>query len=160
MTIIHFSNVIVPGDKPLCNERAPSYHTKTKAIAVRRVEGGQVHMECLACGAQFGRANIPTKLFRYEDRYGVVTLEEYPVVGLTPCGVYINRSHWKKPKWVQLGTRKKFAAVTIEEAKKSFLQRKKHQLAHLESQAENVRIAVKAMTEGRLNDSSHIPDYY
>ena len=96
------------------------------------------------------------RLYRFEDRSGVVLLRHYWVRKTTPAGVWIDMGGgtWKDGKWkphlkfVNLGSRKRFACPTEEEAKESFFARKDRQLGILRAQAKNVEQAVAALRAG------------
>ena len=84
-----------------------------------------------------------------------VELSSFPVIGTTPCGVWIE--HPTKYTWdandnmkigkrfINLRAKKQFACVTIEEAQASFLARKERQALILSSQLKNVKKAISIM---------------
>jgi hypothetical protein len=99
-------------------------------------------------------------LYRFaERRYSVVVdpeleiysssleieLEEYPILKRTPKGVWIDTGYSIGKKFVNLTARKQFACETIEEAKKSFLARKKKQISILTHQIREAEQAIVLM---------------
>ena len=96
----------------------------------------------------------PEVLYRYVNVQDVVLLEEYRVVKRTPKGCWCADSFYcnAKKHFVLDGAKKRFAYPTKEEAKVSFLARKRRQLGILRAQIEDVEAAVKALNEGRLAD--------
>lgn len=60
-------------------------------------------------------------------------MDSYPVIKHTACGVWIARGYLGK-KFVNLGAYRKWAAPTKEEAMKSFVERKRRQVAILSHQ--------------------------
>lgn len=96
---------------------------------------------------------IPEILYRYHNyrtMTGVMVKEhKYKVLKETPCGYWIELYHcsWDDKfgrKWVPKNTRKRFAYPTKEEALTSFIARKKRQIAILEGQLTDARIALAA----------------
>lgn len=115
------------------------------------------------------------KLYRYYDvqysagcdewgnnigagRVGVY-LQEFEIVKETKCGVWILTGFWfgspeetppkECQKFVNLTARKQFACRTIEDAKESFIARKKRQIKILSAQ---ITRAEKALVEITKND--------
>lgn len=96
------------------------------------------------------------ELFRYEDiKYAppldefenpigegrvAIRLYKFPVLKETPQGVWIDTGLEKK--WINLSARKKYACLTEEEAKESFIARKKRQIRILESQLNRAHSAL------------------
>ena len=84
----------------------------------------------------------PSVFYRYVNCNDSIGLEEYELVKKTPRGSWIKPKGLviytsKRPKWVKFvldDSNKKFAWLTIEEARNSFLKRKKRQKELLESQ--------------------------
>lgn len=78
-----------------------------------------------------------------------IYLVEYKVIKHTKCGVWIQGSHdlerytlVERKRFVLLSARKKFACPTIEEAKESFIARKKRQIKILKSQLRKAESAL------------------
>ena len=97
------------------------------------------------------------KFYRYEDtlysygddEYGFysrlkVELREYPVIKHTLKGVWLDLGFGMK-RFVLIKARKRWALPTIEEAKISFLARKKAQLRILMGQIEHCEEAIEIM---------------
>lgn len=74
----------------------------------------------------------------YENGETTVTAYCYPVTKRTRCGVWI-RLYGAYHKFVNLNARKKWACPTMEEARASFIARKRRQIALLEWQLECAR---------------------
>ena len=70
-----------------------------------------------------------------------VSLEKYRILKHTPKGVQINC--WGVRKFVNLKARKRFACPTKEEAKKSFIDRKKRQRMILKGEIDHVEDALR-----------------
>ena len=68
----------------------------------------------------------------------IICLRRYKIMKQTPKGVWLEYGY-EKDKFVLRDARKRFACPTIEEAKISFIARKKRQLGILEVQAKDVR---------------------
>lgn len=97
-----------------------------------------------------------SEFYRYEDtcyapsvdefnaplgkRHVVVALRRYEVLRATPKGAWIDV--WGAPKFVLLSARKRFACPTIEEAKASFIARKRRQIRVLSAQLHDAKIAL------------------
>lgn len=94
-------------------------------------------------------------LHRFIDRQGVVLKNTYHVIKRTPCGAWVYISPGNKRFILNTGT-KRFATADLEEAKTSFLARKRRHLAILRAQINGIEHAVTAIQEGRINDYSHI----
>lgn len=92
-----------------------------------------------------------TVLYRYHNHADVLFMETYPVTKHTPCGCWIDLGYREK-RFILNDSRKRFAYPTKEEAKASFLARKKRQLGILRAQITAVEGALKALSENRLND--------
>ena len=111
----------------------------------------------------------PEKWFRFDDvRYappldewgdsggpGIleVKLREFSVVRHTPKGVWIDRA-WSRSKTRTDGLRfvlrdatKRFACPTVEEARESFIARKKRQAGIYEARAKQARDAIRIVNE-------------
>lgn len=67
-----------------------------------------------------------------------IRLHEYKVAKITPKGVQLDLG-WGDKRFVLRDARKRFACPTLEEAKVSFLARKKRQLGIYEARADIVR---------------------
>ena len=67
-----------------------------------------------------------------------ITLYRFAVIKHTPRGVWLDYGI-EKDKFVLINSRKRFACPTLDEAKESFLARKRIQLSILEEQIEGVR---------------------
>lgn len=72
-----------------------------------------------------------------------VYTQEYEVVGTTPKGVWINA--YGQRRFVLSTARKRFACSTLEEAKASFIARKKRQLKILNRQVANVERSLEVV---------------
>lgn len=66
-----------------------------------------------------------------------IRLEEYPVIKKTPCGAWIET--YFERRFVNLNWNKRFAVPTIDEARKSFIARKKREIQLMESRAKTAR---------------------
>jgi hypothetical protein len=97
---------------------------------------------------------MPTEvLYRYVNMQDVVLLETHYVAKRTPKGAWItDKFDFRKKRFVLDTGRKRFAYPTKEEAKESFLARKRRQLFILKAQVENVELAVLALKEDRIAD--------
>ncbi len=104
------------------------------------------------------QTNKPDVLHRFVDRQGVVLKRTYHVVKRTPCGAWVMKPEGGKKFILNTGT-KRFATADLEEAKTSFLARKRRHLAILRAQINGIEHAVTAIKEGRINDYSHISFY-
>jgi hypothetical protein len=100
---------------------------------------------------------MSTEFYRYVDVNGVVMLDKYRVLTETPCGVWLHKPYTKSGKQFVLlrltdgrVTHKRFACPTTDEAKVSFLARKRRQLAILKAQIANVEQAVENMQADRV----------
>jgi hypothetical protein len=87
-------------------------------------------------------------LDEFENPIGVgmteVKLREYPITKKTEKGVWIGGYDYKD-KFVNLNTRKKFACPTIEEAKESFIARKRAQIRIMNARMKTAVIALGIM---------------
>lgn len=101
----------------------------------------------------------PDVLHRFIDRHGVVLESTYHVIKRTPCGAWVYIEPGKKKFILNTGT-KRFAYTDMEEAKTSFLARKRRQLAILRAQINGIEKAVAAMQEGRIGDYSNSHFYF
>ncbi len=91
----------------------------------------------------FGTAPPLDEFERPIDEGGIIIhLRKLRVTKHTPKGVRLYLWH-DESKFVLAGARKRFACPTIEEAKESFLARKKKQLSIIEHQASYVRAVIK-----------------
>lgn len=102
---------------------------------------------------------LPTKLYRYESELDVVVLREFKIIKHTKCGFWIAKSHWSyqwtgSKKFVLSTGRKRFAYPSEPEARESFLQRKRRQIAILTARLEDIEASVKALNENRIADYS------
>ena len=81
-----------------------------------------------------------SRVWRDYDRIKTVaiTLYRFAVIRHTPRGVWLDYGI-EKDKFVLANSRKRFACPTLDEAKESFLARKKVQLNILEEQTEGVK---------------------
>lgn len=93
----------------------------------------------------------PEYYYRFWDNKSGCHLDKIRVHRRTKYGAWLCVD---KPNGLQAfvldSGKKKFAYLTIEEAKVSFLARKRWQLIHLAATTERVKDAVKAMNEGEL----------
>lgn len=67
-----------------------------------------------------------------------IALRTYPILRYTPKGYWLDLG-WGTPRFVRALARKRFASLTIREAKISFLARKARQIQLLEGQLEYAR---------------------
>ena len=98
-------------------------------------------------------------LHRFTDHCGVVLKSSYHVTKRTPCGAWIYMSAGKK-KFILNTAKKRFAIADLEEAKASFLARKRRQLGILRAQIAGIETAVTAIQEGRIGDYSNSGFYF
>ena len=70
-----------------------------------------------------------------------VVLRKYPILRHTPKGVWLGWSEYDR-RFVLKSARKRFACPTIEEAKESFLARKRRQISIYEARLRDAREAV------------------
>lgn len=96
----------------------------------------------------------PDVLHRFTDHHGVVLKNTYRVIKRTPCGAWVYMPAGKRKFILDTGT-KRFAIADLEEAKTSFLARKRRQLAILRAQIKGIEYAVIAIQEGRIGDYSN-----
>ena len=108
------------------------------------------------------------QLYRYEDQtystvsigvggnesYGttepVIELRTYKVLKETPHGYWIDWTFLLHDrKWVSKTSRKRFAHPTIEEAKESFLTRKKYQLRIYAAKVRRIEKVITLANEGK-----------
>ena len=85
--------------------------------------------------------------YRYLDLYGGIQLFRYEVLRHTQKGAWVNDMGTKR--FVLDGAHKRFAVPTIEEARTSFIARKRRQTVILQSQLAGARAALKCMEETR-----------
>ena len=76
--------------------------------------------------------------FRYEVNYGRIYLHHFLVTKITPKGVRLENG-----RFILLSAHKRFACPTVEEARLSFIARKKRQLEILNSQLRSTNSALK-----------------
>lgn len=80
----------------------------------------------------------------------VLEVHKFQITKVTAAGIWID--HWRGPKFVLLTAHKKFACLSLEEAKKSFKARKKTQIRILCNQLQRAEEALKmveALREGK-----------
>ena len=85
-------------------------------------------------------------------RRGRLNILHFPVTKETPCGVWIkipwiDSMEGKGKKFILTNARKKYACPTIEEARESFMARKRRQIMILKGQLERARLALSLMKE-------------
>lgn len=80
-----------------------------------------------------------------EDTHRVkLRVDKYQVINVTPKGYTIALKGWPQVKrFVNSSSKKKFACVTIEEAEKCFLARKRRETAILSARLDHIEKAVK-----------------
>lgn len=79
-----------------------------------------------------------------------VHLREYRVLKRTPCGVWLDApSRWSDRRFVRRDATKQFALPTIEEARVSFLARKKAQARIYTARLHRAEQAIRAMSPPR-----------
>ena len=71
----------------------------------------------------------------------VLEVHKFQITKVTAAGIWID--HWRGPKFVLLTAHKKFACLSLEEAKKSFTARKKTQIRILCNQLQRAEEALK-----------------
>lgn len=74
-----------------------------------------------------------------------VILHKYRVIKRTPCGAWIREYEWEegKGRWVSLNARKQYACNTEEKALKSFLRRKRCEIAWNRLRMERAESAIR-----------------
>ena len=80
----------------------------------------------------------------------VLEVRKFKIIKVTAAGIWID--YWADPKFVLLTAHKKFACLSLEEAKKSFRARKKRQIRILSNQLHSAEYALKmveALREGK-----------
>lgn len=75
-----------------------------------------------------------------------VVLRRFPVVKKTPCGVWLDLGLSCK-RWVNQTAFKRFACPTIEEAKESFIARKKRAISIYRSRLRQAEAALQIVNE-------------
>jgi len=85
--------------------------------------------------------------YTYSSTYSYnvkINLREFLITRRTPKGMWImpRYSRGEKHRFVLLGTRKKFACLTKEDAMESFIKRKEKQIRILKTQLNHVEIAL------------------
>jgi hypothetical protein len=89
-----------------------------------------------------------------------VILHKYRVIKRTPCGAWIREREWHegKGKFVNLNAKKQFACNTEEEALKSFLRRKRCEMAWNELRMNTAESAIRyAETHYGRNQTANDP---
>lgn len=103
-----------------------------------------------------------TVLYRYNSNQDVVLLDAYQVVRRTPKGVWVKVAPGypkDKLKFVLNDAVKRFAYETRDDARTSFLARKRRQLSILRNQIIDAEACVLAINEDRIADWSST-EYY
>ena len=80
----------------------------------------------------------------------VLEVKKFKITKVTAAGIWID--HWDRPKFVLLTAHKKFACLSLEDAKESFRARKKRQIRILSNQLHRAEYALKmvgALREGK-----------
>ena len=77
-----------------------------------------------------------------------VELREYDVIRYTPCGAWIRRGSIDTPRFINFRARKQFACGTVEEAKESFLARKKAQIRIHQAKVVRAQRAINILVHG------------
>lgn len=80
----------------------------------------------------------------------VLEVKKFKITKVTAAGIWI--AYWTGPKFVLLTAHKKFACLSLEEAKESFRARKKRQISILSNQLHRAEYALKmveALREGK-----------
>lgn len=113
-----------------------------------------------------GRAEPPEIWYRYVDAYGTecVRLVRYEAVRRTPCGVWLvrhtrDRLAVEEARFVLRNARKRWACPTIEEARKSYKQRKLAQMRILKRQQERAEANYEKAMRGEF-DSGNVDDLF
>lgn len=87
----------------------------------------------------------------------VLEVKKFKIIKVTAAGIWID--YWTRPKFVLLTAHKKFACLSLEEAKKSFRARKDRQIRILSNQLHRAEYALKmveALKEGK--NTAHLYD--
>lgn len=80
-----------------------------------------------------------------------IVLSKYKIIKRTPKGAWISTCDWTDDKkFVLLIARKQYACETTEEAKQSFIMRKRRQLEILSTQLEHVKLALQQIEKSEL----------
>lgn len=80
----------------------------------------------------------------------VLEVKKFKITKVTAAGIWID--YWTGPKFVLLTAHKKFACLSLDEAKESFRARKKRQISILSNQLHRAEYALKmveALREGK-----------
>lgn len=88
--------------------------------------------------------------YRYEDRWSSngdgeveIHLRKFEVIKHTPKGVWLDLDSWRKEKrFVLCEGRKRFALPTKQEARVSFLARKRAEIGHLKTRLRRAELAL------------------
>lgn len=81
-----------------------------------------------------------------------IELMEIPVIKRTPCGAWIGYGEYDK-KFVNLNWNKRYALPTIEEARQSYIARKKREIALMEGRASLARRALEVAKSGWASEA-------
>ena len=97
--------------------------------------------------------------YRYdevESTTGVrVYQHKYRVLKHTPCGVQLD--YWGTRKFVNRSTRKRWACPTDQEARESYMARKRRQIGILKAQLRRAELGLHAMETGALVENKGFP---
>ena len=104
--------------------------------------------------------SIPNVLYRYADTDGVVCLQTHYITKRTAKGCWVGHLQYGEKHFILDSGVKRYAYPTKEEAKTSFLARKRRQLAILKHQVKAVEHAVIAAKEDRFNDYATRDAYF
>jgi hypothetical protein len=96
--------------------------------------------------------SIGDQFYRYLDTNHGIILDNYTVVGVTTCGVWLDVFGVRK--FVLLSASKRYAAPTIEEAQVSFCFRKRRQIKLLTAQLTRATNALAAAQRGEWGSKS------
>ena len=107
------------------------------------------------------------KLYRYIDDSGwndEPYLEEYEVIGTTPCGHWIDIIFPSRTRWVNKQTKKQFAYMTKELALDGYIRRKEKQILILNVKIgeakNNLELAKKIDLSIKMSPTSLPLDYF
>lgn len=87
-----------------------------------------------------------------ENSYTELSLDRYPVIKHTPKGVWIARYYDKK--FILKSAKKQWACPTEEQAKASYVARKKRQIKILSNKLNEVRVFLAQLEQNRITRSN------
>jgi hypothetical protein len=97
--------------------------------------------------------------YRYDEMESTTGVRvyqtKYRVLKHTPCGVQLDV--WGFPRFVLARARKRFACPTDEEARESYMARKRRQIGILEAQLRRAKRGLHAMEQGKFEQHKVFP---